>query len=542
MCLLAARPLHGLQGDGAAATSAFTILSGGRAIGSLTTVVSRTAQGWSISARESLGAPFDLTATRFLARYSSNWHPIDLVIDGTQGTQAMRLSTSVSGTTAHSEGIWHGQRVDVDHQVAPDAVLLATDLFPTYEALAGRLSSAAAGSTFRLYVAPQGEIEAVVTRTIPHRLVTPSGTTDLREFDLTLANPGAPLAVEVWIDAHQRLARLAVPASWLVVIRDDISSVMAREERVSRPGDQDVFIPALGFSLSATMSTPSAASGPAPAVVLIGGPGRQDRDEVTDDIPVFGLLANALADAGFVVVRYDKRGVGRSGGRVESATLDDYATDALNVVEWLRKRPDVDRDRIALVGYAEGAATALRAAAREKHVAALCLVAAAGQTGREVTLMQQQNLLARSGEPEADKRARMTLQEHVIDAVIKGTGWAGIPPAVRRQAETPWFRSWLLFDPADAMKKVKQPLLIVSGAADGAFPPAQADRLEALARARKKLPESATRKIIAPGVDHQLVATGGGPGEHASPAGTSISPAVSSAIADWLEASLTTTK
>ena len=57
------------------------------------------------------------------------------------------------------------------------------------------------------------------------------------------------------------------------------------------------------------------------------------------------------------------------------------------------------------------------------------------------------------------KRAKSDLQLQVLDAVITGTGWDGVPPAVQHQADTPWFRTWLLFDPAKVMKKVNQPLL-----------------------------------------------------------------------------------
>ncbi len=63
---------------------------------------------------------------------------------------------------------------------------------------------------------------------------------------------------------------------------------------------------------------------------------------------------------GFIVVRYDKRGVGQSGGRDESATIQDYADDVRAVVEFLRKRKDVDpaprRRRRAQRGRAGGPA------------------------------------------------------------------------------------------------------------------------------------------------------------------------------------------
>jgi hypothetical protein len=339
-------------------TSEFTILSGGRAVGTATSTVSRTPEGWSISARESLGPPLDFAVSRFEARYSPDWQALSFVLDGTRANQPLRLSVTLSGGTGRTVGIQRGLEVNVSHAVSPQAIVVPTDLFPAYEALAARLQGAGAGSTYPLYVAPQGEIQAVVTRVTPHRLATPSGSREFRAFDLTLSRPEGPLAVELWIDSNGRLARLAIPGSSVVVIRDDISSVMTREETVTRPGDEDVFIPALGFSLGATVSVPTGRTGRKAAVVLVGPPGRQDRDELTNGIPIFGHLANALADAGFIVVRYDKRGVGRSGGRVESATIADYGDDALRVVEWLRHRPDVDRERVVLIGYAVSAGAA----------------------------------------------------------------------------------------------------------------------------------------------------------------------------------------
>ena len=66
-----------------------------------------------------------------------------------------------------------------------------------------------------------------------------------------------------------------------------------------------------------------------------------------------------------------------------------------------------------------------------------------------------------------------------------------MPDDVRRQADTPWFRSFLAFDPAKVMSDVRQPILIVQGERDKQVPPQHADKLGELARARKKVPPSA---------------------------------------------------
>ena len=177
--------------------------------------------------------------------------------------------------------------------------------YAPYEALAERLGSAAVGATFRVYVAPQAEIGARLTRIIPHRLVTPTGPIELRQFDLTFANSRAPLAVEVWIDSNNRLARLSIPAAWLIVIRDDISSVMTREETITREGDEEVFVPALGFKLAGTLSKAKRPAGRGPAVVLVGGRGRGRPRPTRRRHPDLRPAGGRWRTRGFLVIRYD---------------------------------------------------------------------------------------------------------------------------------------------------------------------------------------------------------------------------------------------
>ena len=72
-------------------------------------------------------------------------------------------------------------------------------------------------------------------------------------------------------------------------------------------------------------------------MVLVGGSGPLDRDGTVAGIPVYGQLANALADAGFLVLRYDKRGIGQSGGRIETAGFADYAEDLRAAVKFVAR-------------------------------------------------------------------------------------------------------------------------------------------------------------------------------------------------------------
>jgi uncharacterized protein len=515
--------------------SRLVVLFQGQRIGGETVEVKQTAAGWIISSTGQIAPPLDLTTTRFEATYAADWQPLKLSVEGTFRGQLITLSTVFASTSATSDVFSGGQRASVTHTVSPRTIVLPNNFFAAYEALAAQLGSAAVGAKFPVYVAPQREVAVTVDAVRQRRVVTADGPIDLQQFDLTFENPSAPIKAEMWVDGRKRLARLLLPAAGVTVIRDDLSAVLSREERITHPGDEDVFIPASGFNLGATISRPKEPGVRLPAVVLVAGSGRQDRDETVFGIPILGQLAGTLADAGFLVVRYDKRGVGLSGGRVESATLEDYAGDVVSVVNWLRSRKDVDPDRIAVVGHSEGGAVAMLAADRQSRIKAIGLVATPGLTGKEVTLEQQQHALARSPESEEDKKAKVALELRIIDAALSGQGWEGIPPALRQQAETAWFKSWLQFDPAAVMKKIDQPVLIVQGALDTQVPPAHADQLESLARGRKARAAAETRKVIVPGVNHLLVpAKTGEADEYPSLPTKVVSPEVGQAITDWL--------
>ncbi len=505
-------------------------------IGTESVDVTRTPNGVKISSVGQLALPIDLVTSKFEMLYDIDGHPQRLTIEGQLRGQPVFLTTSFGITTAINDVVQGAKKGAVTHQISPRTVVLPSNFFGAYEGLAMRLGSLQVGARVPCYVAPENEITATIDGITPRRLNTPCGSFELRQFDLSVVTPAGIGRVQVWIDANSRLARIVLPAASLVVIRDDLSSVMAREETIRNPGDEDVFSGAAGFSLGATVTRPAGATGRAPAVILIGPPGQQDRDEVTYGVPKFGLIAGELAAAGYFVVRYDKRGVGQSGGRPEHAGIVEYAADVTSIVAWLRKRRDVDPDRIVLAGYTEGGAVALTAAGRDGKINGVALIASPGSPGREVTLEQQRLTLLRLGDPEPTRQAKIALQNRVMDAVISGKGWEGISDEIRHQADTPWFKSWLLFDPAAAIAKLKQPILVVHGALDREVPPGHAERLETAALARSGVAPARTKKVVAPGVNHLLTpATTGEIDEYDLLPSNKVAPGVTAALIEWLK-------
>ena len=522
--------------DGA---SAFTIFVRSLPVGNEQIALTRSADGWSIVSTGRVGAPLDTIARRVEVRYTPDWRPREMTIDATVRGQAQSLHTVVDGGSAKTDFTTNGQPSQKTDAIDPNAVLLVPSaFFAPYEALAQRLKTVASGGEIPVYTAPIMSFGVRVGESSAQQIQTTSRVIAAKRTRVTLMTPGAPLDADIWTDETGRMIRFSVPAQSLEVVRDDVAAVSSRSVPISRSNDQQAQIPANGFSLAGTISLPSPTpAGKLPAVVLVGGSGPTDRDGLAFGIPILGEIAGAIADAGFIVVRYDKRGIGQSGGRPESATLVDYAEDVSAAVKLLAARKDVDPKRIAVIGHSEGGSVALIAGAKDKRIAAVGLVATPGVTGAEIVLTQQKRLLDQSTMSAEQKQAKINQQKLIHDTVISGKGLEQLPPDVRRAVDNAEFRSLLVADPAKLVANVKKPILIVHGELDTQVEPSNADKLDALARQRKNAPPVETVKV--PGVNHLLVpATTGEVEEYPRLANRHVSPAVTQALVAWLKKTL----
>ena len=521
-------------------TASFRLFVKGSAIGGEQATVRRTPDGITITSFGRLAAPLDLLTRQCVLRYDANWRPIDLTVDAVARGAGLVIKTTFADGKATSEVTQAGTPTTKTDTVSPETLVLPNLFFSAYEALAMRLASIPDGSTFPAYIAPQAEITVKQNARSTQRIETAKRVIDVRTYGLTFQNPGNPLEAIVWTDETGRLLKFEVPAQSLIFVREDLASVATSALVVSRDGDLSVRMPGNGFNLAGTLSQPSGpppaeSDGRYPAIVLVGGSGPVDRDEMVSGVAVFAMLATPLADAGYHVLRYDKRGIGQSGGRAETATLQDLAEDVRAVVQFLRKRKDVDPDRIVLFGHSEGGLIALQAASRDEDLAGVILAAAPSGTGGELILEQQQYLLGKMNLPDAERATRIDLQKRIQAAVLGQGTWDDIPDPLKRQANTPWFQSFLTFTPATVLPKVKQPLLILQGTIDRQVPAHHAERLAELARARKKVPADAVQLVTLDGVNHLLVAAKTGElDEYPSLSGKALDARVATATIDWL--------
>ena len=499
--------------------------------------VARTDDGWLVTSTGQSGRPIDLDIRSFEAEYDDQWQPRRLTIDSVRQNRIYAIETTFADGVATNAIQQGDDQVTTTAPVTPSTIVLPDFFFGAYEALAARLSGSREGDQLPVYVAPRREITALVQSVRTQLIQTAQSELTASIYHTVFQYEEQVLEGEVWVDQNRRLLRVNLPDVQIDVARQDLALVSTRLTNAGHPGDETVRVAAKGFSLAASVTTPVDREPPEegwPAVLLVPGTGLVDRDENIDGVPIFGQLASRLADAGYLVMRYDKRGVGQSGGRPEAADLEVYADDVRTMIKYLDRRDDVDDKRLVVLGHDEGGWIALQAAARERDIDAVVLLAVPGTPGAEFVLEQQQNRLARMQTTDAERQRQIALQTQIVEAALGEGSWDNVPENLRRRADTPWFRSFLEFEPAEVVTRARQPVLIAHGEVDERVPVAHADRLAAVAETRRRK-ESTVEVAKLPGVNHLLLASDpGAVSNYAQLFDQQVAPEVIEVLDDWL--------
>ena len=132
-----------------------------------------------------------------------------------------------------------------------------------------------------------------------------------------------------------------------------------------------------GITLSGTLSVPNTHKKPK-VVILVSGMGANDRDYTMMGHKLFLDAADYFTKRGIAVVRYDKRGVGKSTGVYDMmCTSADLAGDVMAAVEFLKNRDDIDTQNIGLAGHSEGGLISFIVASKSSDVAFVVSLAGA---------------------------------------------------------------------------------------------------------------------------------------------------------------------
>ena len=306
-------------------------------------------------------------------------------------------------------------------------------------------------------------------------------------------------------------------------------------------------------TLAGTLTLPKGL-GPFPAAILIAGSGPMDRDEFIADHRPLLVLSDYLTRKGIAVLRYDKRGVGKSTGAADTATILDLAADASAAIEFLKSRKEINSGKIGLIGHSEGALIAPYLATHSnKDIAWLVLLAPPATVGEE-TLLRQSELIGRvGGLSDTQLESSLSFDHAAYDLVRAQTDTAALaeklaqlvkdsqmdavlPPAALenqlRMLSSPWFRFFLDYDPIPALQSLQTPTLALYGQKD-----LQVHSKLNLPLIQKALQDAGDKDFEArelPGLNHLFQpAYSGSPTEYEAIEET-ISPVALQAISGWL--------
>ena len=266
----------------------------------------------------------------------------------------------------------------------------------------------------------------------------------------------------------------------------------------------------VGHVLAGTLTMPEAGAlgekslavdGLVPAVVLVSGSGPQDRDESLMGHRPFLVIADALARAGFAVLRYDDRGVAKSTGVFVEATSIGLASDADIVSEWLKRQEGIDPRRVGMLGHSEGGLIAPLVAAWQNAgdapsdpLAFVVSLAGPGEPGSAVLTRQTRALYEAAGHDPGRSEAAVEAHAQLMAAVVARRGPEVLRPLVaelvRRQMAlgdgtvpeddalrpvidaafeqimNPWMVEFIRYDPRPALEVLEVPTLAMWGDRD----------------------------------------------------------------------------
>ena len=320
------------------------------------------------------------------------------------------------------------------------------------------------------------------------------------------------------------------------------------------------------LNLSGTLTLPSFDK-KSPAVILISGMGPNDRDYTMRGHKLYLELANHLANHGIAVLRFDKRGVGKSEGKFDlTLTSQDFANDVFAGIEYLKTREEINHNLIGLIGHSEGGMIAPIVASRSKDVSFLVLLAGVVTTDIDLNIEQVALQLRVDGATEEiiynDSKLRKKLLEVVRNEKDSGVAEKQLCEIVKSYLQTlpgylkkesvkflftinknnyektiemfnsPWYRFLLNYNPVETLKKINVPLLAITGDLD--FITSSKISLSIIAKALKNSGNKNYKTVELPKLNHWFQTCKTGAMTEYGKTKETISPIALNLISKWI--------
>lgn len=310
-----------------------------------------------------------------------------------------------------------------------------------------------------------------------------------------------------------------------------------------------------GVVLGATLSVPSDQKRPN-AVVLIGPSGQQTRHVDNAGHRMFDVLADHLARQGVAVLRYDKRGVGRSSGDYAGSTAAGLADDAYAAV--MSQKRSGKFGRVGLVGYSEGSKIAAAVLAAHPDAADFIVsLAGVGLPGLEFLLLQdRQYALDQGATPQELERLMAYVRKYYDTVLATADGeprmaalkalHASLPAADRdlitkrnmnegtlspELAARPFLPVSLRGDPRRDWRAVRRPALVLGGSLDHQVP--ADENVAGIAAALHAGGNARVESAILPNLNHVFQTARTGAGDEYAKIDETMAPAAMQKVAEF---------
>jgi pimeloyl-ACP methyl ester carboxylesterase len=250
---------------------------------------------------------------------------------------------------------------------------------------------------------------------------------------------------------------------------------------------------------------------PYAAVIIIHGSSGGSRSKWS-----YNFWGYFFARQGIAALIYDKRGIGKSTGDLESASFDDLAYDAASGFKYLTLRSDIDKDKIGLFGSSQGGWLAPLAASRIDGVSYLILNVAPSVSVAKQELDRVVYTLRAKKYSEQDIKLAKEYTEKMFEVSydyrnldelkplldsVKNKEWADVLTLVESKSDLEDWRR-IKYDPASVLRETTIPVFVSYAENDHYVPPQENEAL------MKQYLEEAGNKdytiVVIPDIGHNM--------------------------------------
>ncbi|WP_164985123.1 S9 family peptidase [Ammoniphilus sp. CFH 90114] len=228
-----------------------------------------------------------------------------------------------------------------------------------------------------------------------------------------------------------------------------------------------------------TLTIPDNSIEKLPAVILVSGSGPIDRDGTVSHgkfkTDLYKDIAHLITQEGFITLRYDKRGTGKSGGEWLKTGMWDLVEDLEGAYRFIQEHPRVDNGKIVLAGHSEGTIIVTAVVERHSEIAGMMLLSG-GVDNLDEALVHQRKLSYN------ELRNKKGISGWIFRKVINGTKQE---EKVKKQMKpilestqdivkvqlfikqpAKWYREHFSYNTREALKNISCPVFAIQGDKD----------------------------------------------------------------------------